>query len=363
MNLWINPEMIDEINKFMATDNGTIVKGLIAVYGVLRIHRNFRMQKKYYNKKQYIEIKEAPKTEEHESIIKKDRLKYLPHHEEIEEFADILYKNFNGKDCNNFMKNLKNLYIKDGYFIRHAGVKIGGMYNVRDNEMVIGENSDSIYHELFHMSSSKVDGALCISGFGIGCAERKNKFKIGHGIDEGYTEYLAQKYCKTKMIKEEDGKKIGSYVYEVFVTGKIEKIVGEEKMKSLYLNADLNGLINELTKYNTKENTLNAIQKLDFLNVYLYKPTTIVESIHVQKSANQVNEYLLESYLNKVSRKIKEEKEYSMNQLFDMANFATELNCAPIFSVRGKYRPLSEAKTKKIIDHYITTNLTDQSNS
>lgn len=363
MNIWINPEMLNQINQFMSTGAGAFTRDLLIIYGAHRIHRNFKMQKKYYSKKHYIEIKEAPKTAEHEKTIKKERLEYMPHHKEIEEFAEILYKNFKGKDCNTFMKNLKDLYIKDGFFVRRAGVKIGGMYNVRDNEMVIGEKSDSIYHELFHMSSRKVDGALCFDGFGVGCIDGLKRFKIGHGIDEGYTEYLTQKYCKAKKIREEDGHKVGSYVYEVFVAGKIEKIIGEEKMQSLYLNANLKGLIDELSKYSTKEKTINILQKLDFLNVYLYKPTTLIESLHCQKSADTINEYLLETYINKTIKRIKDDKEYSQKQLFEMANYANDINNAPIFCVGGRYKPLSIAKTKKLLDRYITTNLTDSNNS
>ena len=363
MNLWINPEILDSIGQFMTTPTGHLTRDLLVIYGVHRIHRNFKMQKKYFGKKEYFEIKDAPKTTSHESIIKKEQLKYMSHHKEIEKFGYILYKNFNQDDCNTFMSNLKSLYICNSYFFRRSGVKIGGMYNVRDNEMTLGEDSDSIYHELFHMSARKVDGAVCFDGFGIGYKEGLKGYKIGHGIDEGYTEYLTQKYCKTDKIKVDNGKKIGSYVFEVFVAGKIEQIVGEDKMKSLYLNANLKGLIEELSKYNTKDKTINAIQKLDFLNVYLYKPVTLVESIRCQKSANTVNEYLLETYLNKVGKKIKEEKSYTPEQLLDMANFTTEINNAPIFCVGGHYKPLTIKKTKKIIDRYFSTDLTETNNS
>jgi len=97
----------------------------------------------------------------------------------------------------------------------------------------------TIYHELLHMSSTLCDEVNDIL-FGGFC--QYGKEKIGFSLDEGYTELLTYRY----FIRSSD---LVSYKYETNIMLLIEKIIGRDKLTSLYFNADLYGLCLELKRY------------------------------------------------------------------------------------------------------------------
>lgn len=91
----------------------------------------------------------------------------------------------------------------------------------------------------------------------------ENDFKIGEGINQGYTSLLTERYFG-------NGENISNFhQYEKSVAEKLEIIIGQEKMENLYFTANLYGLIGELAKYEREEEILNFIQKVDFINEYL----------------------------------------------------------------------------------------------
>ena len=69
-----------------------------------------------------------------------------------------------------------------------------GIYNARNNKIsfVNGVNSNTIFHELFHMASSYLDkeNKILYGGF----YQSSKGLNIGRGLDEGYTELLANRY-------------------------------------------------------------------------------------------------------------------------------------------------------------------------
>ena len=108
------------------------------------------------------------------------------------------------------------------------------------------------------MSSSFYRGEIEYSGFHQ-FSLKSGLFNLGEGINKGYTELLRHRY----FITENDG--FESYTYEIDTADKIEKITGKEKMESLYLNADLPGLIQELKQFSSEEAIIKFISDVDFI--------------------------------------------------------------------------------------------------
>ena len=175
--------------------------------------------------------------------------------EEILNFTKIIIEKFSKEDLTIFYNNIKNLKVETVPSIAHIFLKDKGVYNIKTNKIFIFEKSAdvTIYHELFHMASSKKIENNFFSGFEISVPEY-NYLPIGEGLTEGYTELLARRYFNTD-----------NQVYEeqVFYAKKLEQIIGKEKMESLYLNADLNGLFNELKEYATPKEIVQFNADID----------------------------------------------------------------------------------------------------
>ena len=168
-----------------------------------------------------------------------------------------------------------------------------GKYLVFENEIVVikDEYINSLYHELFHVSSTITDKPKVFSGFMQGNIDTKTS--IANSINEGYTELLTKRYF------ESTAKNV--YLYEVTMVKKLEEIIGKDKMESLYLNANLLGLINELKKYNTNENIMEFINKFDFVSEHLIlKDKTSDLDRKIQEAIEYVSYFLINAYANKL---------------------------------------------------------------
>ena len=142
---------------------------------------------------------------------------------------------------------------------------VGAEYDSNTNQIIfypqeyekLGEDKDTfissaITHELLHMASSYKKGLIRICGFSQTLA---NSYEIGYGINEGFTEYLNCKYFNQKAVP----------AYEPLqnITKIIAEIVGVETMEKLYFQGNLKGLVNELSKYQSEEQSLDLIYDID----------------------------------------------------------------------------------------------------
>ena len=84
-------------------------------------------------------------------------------------------------------------------------------------------------------------------------------YDIGTGLNEGYTQVLNERYFYSK------GTYIGCYSLFVRFASYLEVLVGQEKMESLYFKADLEGLIQELEKYASRDEVLRLIKDIDYI--------------------------------------------------------------------------------------------------
>ena len=213
--------------------------------------------------------------------------------EEIVKFADIMIKNFSSSNLINFYNNINELNIKDKSkfdkknVIYEVLIRITKNYNnissyeVSRNRLdILAEDKKiNMPHELFHMSSSYYDSVnnTIYGGFSELIDEKdKNKHrKIGVGFNEGYTEYMVEKYYGKEYTEN------SNYNYNLLrkIAHLIEHIIGKEKMEFLYLNANLKGLIDELSSYIGEEDALNFINSTDYLfrNVNSNKITKLDE--------------------------------------------------------------------------------------
>lgn len=176
-------------------------------------------------------------------------------------FEHVIKSRFSEEFLHNYYDNKNDLTIIStcfqlGDFIR-SKIKYAGRYNVVNNVMVVNIKDEDlfygIYHELFHMASTnRMNMDKLQTGFSV----YKNGIYTGKGLNEGYTDYLANRYFANV------GFKIG-YPLEFLYASRLEKIVGKEKMEELYMSSDPQGLISELEKYDSQDNIIDFIKMLD----------------------------------------------------------------------------------------------------
>ena len=198
----------------------------------------------------------------------------------------LFYNNFN--DVNTMIKDFKVLNLVCGGHVAARWVPKSKTIELSPDNYQL-----TINHELFHVSSTYKDleKNMYFSGF----QQFKSSDKqIGEGLNEGYTQYLAEKYFSHEPI-------LKAYSYEKRIAEAVELITGDEKMKSLYFNADLKGLIDVLKQYNSEENIYDFIRTLDFLNKHMYdKKLTHNSSLIKIGCVKSINSFLIQTYVKKL---------------------------------------------------------------
>lgn len=275
----MNNELIEIIRILASIDLGSLIQcfmPLISFYASNKVVSTYTLNKDF-KPKDISKVSVPPElTKKYENLdinhiaSKKFRSATL-------EFANLISEKFPSNILTNFYNNINEVKIKRDFGIMMLSVS--GRHSTRDNEIEIAFLS-SIYHELFHMASSYYDEEtkLVYTGFRQHpCDSKSDSIKIGIGINEGYTELLAQRYFG------QEHKLPMAYGYEVSVVEKLEKIIGQENMESFYLTANLPGLINELKKYTREEDISKFISSVDLISkhsedIFIFKNKKIEES-------------------------------------------------------------------------------------
>ena len=206
----------------------------------------------------------------------------------------LFYNNFN-----NIKTSVKNFKISNLLFDEH----IGAQWLPEENTIELSEDNyrTTIDHELFHASTTYIDPKSHIIFCGFQQIKNINN-QIGEGLNEGYTQYLAEKYFSSHPL-------LKAYSYEKKIAEAVELIVGQEKMQSLYFNANLKGLIDALKQYNTEENIYNFITTLDFLNKHSRdKHLTPNSNKIILNNLEYINSFLIKTYMQKLILEFPEEK-------------------------------------------------------
>lgn len=246
-------------------------------------------------------IKERP-------IVKPDScLVKTKNNQTFNDFCKNVMQSYSISNLKIFHHNISNLKISyvhdfDKYNKNKCCKKIGH-YITKQNKIEIIKDSQKgvLIHELYHAISSYYDKNAEIMYCGFHQLNSDNNIDIGVGLNEGYTEYLTEQYCQKHNLP--NMKKI--YLNEKKYAAKIESIIGSKKMLGLYLTSDLRGLINELSKYESKENAIAFLLDLDTLHKdFLTKEVTLETMVEDIKKCD--------NYIDKVSNNYKESNKTSI---------------------------------------------------
>ena len=174
----------------------------------------------------------------------------------METFKNKMEETFDNKDLKYMNDNLETLRI----FILKSKLfqyPYKAMYNNLSNELMILEEDDTIYHELLHLSCNNRKNKNTIRGFAHYTKKQKNILSFGTGLDEVYTEILAN-----RLFNKEINTTTTKTVELVLL---LEQLIN--KLPSLYLNSDLYELVLELSKYTSLNESLEFIYNIDRLYI------------------------------------------------------------------------------------------------
>ena len=218
-------------------------------------------------------------------------------------FVETMEANYDKEDLQNLYRNVESLKII--YFnifnrIYTQELFSAGTYDYK-NIIHIDRNylKLSINHELLHMASTKrkEDGTMCI---GFRMYDKKNR--LSTALNEGYTSLLAERLFGEEVF----------YSYEYLIAVALEEILGKKAMGKYYLNGDLDGLIDELSKYSSKQDVY------DFLNCIKYAAYN-----YVSDDSTLIKDIIISFMLKVFVNKNKDKETF----LYDYKNYITFLNC------------------------------------
>jgi hypothetical protein len=172
-----------------------------------------------------------------------------------------------------------------------SGGEVGGIYNSKENRIVIFKDIPKvIFHELMHMSSTIITENKRYCGF---------YNQIGRGINEGYTQYLTEKFFPEEFEKKEEE----IYKLETNYAMKTAMLIGEDKMTELYFKANLHGLVEEISKYSNKKDTIEFINCIDKINTFSHSknPFLIMKNEVIDSCMDYIFDFLVQAYSNKIN--------------------------------------------------------------
>lgn len=217
------------------------------------------------------------------------------------EFANLLIEKFPPDYLINFYNNINEVKIEKSIAILLRACI--GTYSNLSNKIDVFAIS-TLYHELFHMASCVNKSILDENGsimYFTGFHQHNDiyTFEIGRGLNEGYTELLTQRYFgdKHKLPK--------TYKHVVNIAEKLEIIIGKDKMESLYFNANLSGLINELKKYSTEDEIAKFISRVDLI---MKHSVSEFRSKKMEQSIKDVYDFLFKTYVKKLKQQYEDGK-------------------------------------------------------
>ena len=172
----------------------------------------------------------------------------------METFKSTMEETFKSKDLKYMNDNLETLriFILKSKLLQYP---YKAMYNNSSNELMILEEDDTIYHELLHLSCNNRKNKNTIRGFTHYTKKQKNILSFGTGLDEVYTEILANRLFN-KEINATTPKTVELVL-------QLEQLIDD--LPSLYLNSDLYELVLELNKYTSLNESLEFIYNIDRL--------------------------------------------------------------------------------------------------
>lgn len=275
-----------------------IIKPIIIYYIADKSFKKYKLHKEFKSKTMAA-IDLPPEIIRKHSEIDKERLLRQKFGESIINFATTIIDKIPNANLTLLYNNLSSLTTSTkNYKIDKLlfGSSTEGAYIACDNNIKLSESNYNftIDHELFHVSSTfyrKEDG-MVFTGFNQRLLGKKD---IGVGINEGYTQLLAERYfgqSKDIML---------AYKYEKNIAERLETIIGKEKMETLYFSANLYGLVQELTQYEDENTIMQFIANIDFLSKHLLETHLLASEKNMFTSKlKSVYKFLLSCYIKKL---------------------------------------------------------------
>lgn len=181
----------------------------------------------------------------------------------VKDFDNLFINNFPLEYKKHFYENIQTLIIKERFkSIFMKNINYSGAYQLLENRIIllkkIKDSKETRYHklmhELLHAASYKMN---LKSGLAILNKILNGYFTLGICLDEGYTEYLNNKYFSKND-------KIGYYSDEQRFAYGVEKIIGKKLMQEAYFKSDLFTVIDALSEYTKdKDKTIFLIYEMD----------------------------------------------------------------------------------------------------
>lgn len=185
---------------------------------------------------------------------------------------------------------------------------VGGIYNYSSHSIInLSKDKNAfrkiVSHELMHAASSYNYNGQRGCGF--------HQKAAGLGLNEGYTELIAQRY----FFKDQPLWSSPMYQYQKAIAEITELIVGKERMQELYFQADLKGLISELSKYQEEDKVKQFILDLDTLLNITRGVEIPNEDMIMAKLYHRVKVFLYDCFSQKsekmnIDKYLKESKEF-----------------------------------------------------
>ena len=218
----------------------------------------------------------------------------------LKRFEYVLLNHCTYSELTNFYHNLGNLKVdyknfKISNFILNEHTV--GVYKAQKNKIFITEDTFklAIFHELFHMASTRTEKSDIYSGFSISTYNTI----LGNGLNEGYTELLNQRYFNADSY---------AYFYLTVIASNLEVIIGEQRMRYLYMTANLQGLIKDLQAYFFEEEIIKFITNIDILKPYLNEDNLSKnEWLKVKEIFQEINKFLIVGYGRKLQKYCQDE--------------------------------------------------------
>lgn len=255
--------------------------------------------RKDFNATKLKKVYDTPETTQECPELDISRIENSNYRTQIFKFINKMETSFTKSDLNNLRNNIKNVKIKRSFIAEMR--KSSGCYAPGFNTIFIGNTlpqkytTETLFHELLHMASTTIKNGVVYSGF----AQVKNLYRIGIGLNEGYTQLLTERLDETSNMQ--------TYEDEVRIAYSLEKIIGKDKMQELYFNTNLTGLIEEIGKLSSKEEATKFVMNVDYISKY--GAENMKSSAHykmIWTKYKEIYNILLKMYIKRKTEELKD---------------------------------------------------------
>lgn len=291
-----------DIFEVFATMLTTLISTYFLYKGISEIKDNYNFRKSFT-------IKDASKIEIPKDLyciqyIDSDRLSKSKYKEVIYNFISKMQSVMPEDNLHILFNNINSLVIEESYKKKRKNkkekkTKTYAYYAYQTNKITIFSKKEMyLYHELVHMATTIISNNTFFSGFRQ--ISKEKNFDIANALNEGYTQVFVKRYFNDFYDKN-------CYDVETDWMEKIENLVGKEKMEELFTHTNLCGLIEELEKYETKENIMKIISEMDFYTKYVTEEKrTNIKDAFVLRKVYDVYRFLYKCELKKLKNDFEE---------------------------------------------------------